>query len=56
MRIEPRQHAPNPDVIYVMPFFGTKEAGPMVLEIPAANGGSITGTIMDSWQSAFEGR
>jgi len=45
---------PNPDVIYVMPFFSTKEAGPMVLEIPAANGGSITGTIMDSWQSAFE--
>ena len=45
---------PNPDVIYVMPFFSTKEAGPMVLEIPAANGGSITGTIMDAWQSAFE--
>ena len=26
---------PNPDSIYVMPFFNTREAGPMVLEIPA---------------------
>src|SRR4029078_4455897 len=23
---------PNPDVIYLMPFFNTKDAGPMVLE------------------------
>jgi hypothetical protein len=45
---------PNPDVIYVMPFFNTKEAGPMVLEIPPAGDGSITGTIMDCWQSALE--
>jgi len=33
---------PNPDAIYIMPFFNTAEVGPMVLEIPAANGGSIT--------------
>ena len=26
----------------------------MVLEIPPADGGSITGTIMDSWQIALE--
>ena len=45
---------PNPDVIYVMPFFNTKEAGPMVLEIPPAGDGSIAGTIMDCWQSALE--
>jgi hypothetical protein len=25
---------PNPEVIYLMPFFHTKDAGPMVLEIP----------------------
>jgi hypothetical protein len=37
-----------------MPFFNTKDAGPMVLEIPAADDGSITGTIMDCWQSALE--
>jgi hypothetical protein len=45
---------PNPDTIYFMPFFDTKDVGPMVLEIPPADGGSITGTIMDSWQMALE--
>ena len=45
---------PNPDVIYLKPFFNTKDVGPMVLEIPPADGGSITGTIMDGWQSALE--
>ena len=45
---------PNPDVIYLMPFFNTKDVGPMVLEIPPADGGSITGTIMDAWQAALE--
>jgi len=46
---------PNPDVIYVMPFFNTKEVGPMVLEIPAASDdGSITETIMDCWQAPLE--
>jgi hypothetical protein len=45
---------PNPDTIYFKPFFNTKDVGPMVLEIPPAEGGSITGTIMDSWQAALE--
>ncbi len=45
---------PNPDTIYFMPFFNTMEAGPIVLEIPRADGGSITGTIMDCWQMALE--
>jgi hypothetical protein len=45
---------PNPDSIYIMPFFNTKDAGPMVLEVPPADDGSITGTIMDCWQSALE--
>ena len=45
---------PNPDVIYLKPFFNTKDVGPMVLEIPPAEGGSITGTIMDAWQAALE--
>ena len=44
---------PNPDAIYVMPFFNTKD-GPMVLEIPPAEGGSITGTVDDCWQTAME--
>ena len=37
---------PNPDVIYLKPFFNTKAVGPMVLEIPPANGGSITGLLI----------
>ena len=37
-----------------MPFFNTNEVGPMVLEIPPARDGSITGTIMDAWQAALE--
>jgi hypothetical protein len=45
---------PNPDAIYFTPFINTKEVGPMVLEIPPADEGSITGTVMDLWQSALE--
>jgi len=45
---------PNPDTIYVFPFFNTKDAGPMVLEIPPADEGSITGSIDDAWQTALE--
>ena len=41
---------PNPDAIYLMPFINTKDAGPVVIEIPPADEGSITGTIMDGWQ------
>src|SRR4051794_1492370 len=25
---------PNPDVVYLMPFFNTKDVGPLVLEVP----------------------
>ena len=46
---------PNPDTIYVFPFFNTKDVGPMVLEIPPAEeGASITGSIDDAWQTALE--
>jgi hypothetical protein len=45
---------PNPDSIYFMPFFNTKDVGPVVLEIPAVDGGSITGSIDDCWQTAIE--
>jgi len=45
---------PNPDAIYMMPFFNTSKVGPMVIEIPPANGGSITGSIMDVWQTPLE--
>lgn len=44
---------PNPDVIYLFPFYDTRK-GPVVLEIPAADGGSITGSVDDAWQTAIE--
>src|SRR5262245_61391014 len=45
----------NPDTIYVFPFFNTRDAGPIVLEIPpAGEEGSITGSIDDAWQCALE--
>jgi hypothetical protein len=43
---------PNPDTIYVMPFFDTAEVGPVVLEIPPADDGAIVGSIDDCWQTA----
>lgn len=43
---------PNPDAIYLMPFYDTT-GGPMVLEIPPAADGSITGSIDDAWQAAL---
>lgn len=45
---------PNTDVIYLTPHFDTKEVGPVVLEIPPADGGVINGTIMDAWQTPLE--
>lgn len=44
---------PNPDVIYLMAFFNTKD-GPVVIEIPPAGDGVINGSIMDPWQAALE--
>ena len=45
---------PNPDVIYAMPFVSTKDVGPVVLEIPPADEGTIAGTVTDCWQGALE--
>jgi hypothetical protein len=45
---------PNPDSIYLMPFINTKDVGPVVIEIPPADDGSINGTIMDAWQMPLE--
>jgi len=45
---------PNPDVIYVNPLYDTRQ-GPVVLELPAAEGSSsLTGSLDDSWQTAIE--
>src|SRR5215831_5731917 len=45
---------PNPDAIYFMAFFNTKDAGPIVLEIPPADSGSIAGNIVTLWQASLE--
>lgn len=44
---------PNPDTIYLFPFYNTAD-GPIVLEVPPADGGSITGSVDDAWQTAIE--
>ncbi|MEI5995916.1 DUF1254 domain-containing protein [Paraburkholderia bengalensis] len=45
---------PNPDAIYLMPFFNTKHA-PIVLEVPpATSDSSFTGNIDDIWQMPLE--
>lgn len=45
---------PNPDTIYLNPYYNTKD-GPVVLEIPPArDDASITGTVDDAWQTAIE--
>jgi len=45
---------PNPDSIYFMAFMNTKDVGPVVLEIPPAEEGSITGSVDNCWQTAIE--
>jgi hypothetical protein len=45
---------PNPDVIYLMPFFDTKEVGPVVLEVPPADHGLFNGSVMSCWQAAID--
>jgi hypothetical protein len=46
---------PNPDAIYLMAFFDTKEVGPVVLEVPAAgDAGSLNANIVDIWQMPLE--
>src|SRR3954470_902699 len=45
---------PNPDAIYFMAFFNTKD-GPIVLDLPASNAdGSFNGNIVTVWQMPLE--
>ena len=44
---------PNPDTLYLMTFFDTRE-GPIVIEVPPANGGSLNGNIVTVWQMPLE--
>ncbi len=46
---------PNPDAIYFMAFFNTKDVGPLVLEVPATgDDGTLNGNIVDIWQVPLE--
>jgi hypothetical protein len=46
--------APNPDSIYFMTFVDTKSAGPLVIDIPPAEGGSLAANIVTTWQMPLE--
>src|SRR5262245_46676911 len=45
----------NPDAIYFMAFFNTKDVGPIVVEVPPGDAnGSLNGNIVTTWQTALE--
>ncbi|SFV00283.1 Uncharacterized conserved protein [Bradyrhizobium arachidis] len=46
---------PNPDTLYLMAFLNTKDAGPIVIEIPPAGAaGSLNANIVNAWQQPLE--
>lgn len=44
---------PNPDSTYFMSFWNVKD-GPIVIDVPPAQGGSIAGNIVNAWQMPLE--
>ena len=46
---------PNPDTLYFIAFFDTKDVGPMVLDVPPGDAkGSLNGNIVTVWQTSLE--
>ena len=45
---------PNPDAIYLMIFFDTKTAGPIVIDVPPADTGNFAANIDTIWQMPLE--
>jgi hypothetical protein len=45
---------PNPDAIYLMVFFDTKTAGPIVIDVPPADTGNFAANIDTIWQMPLE--
>jgi hypothetical protein len=41
---------PNTTVRYVFSFINTRQAGPVVVEVPATGDATLVGTLMDAWQ------
>ena len=44
---------PNPDTMYFMAFFDTSD-GPVVIDVPPAEGGSLNGNVVTAWQMPLE--
>lgn len=46
---------PNPDTLYFMAFFNTKDVGPIVIDVPPGDdGGSLNANFMSIWQQPLE--
>jgi hypothetical protein len=45
---------PNPDSIYFMSFLDLRKSGPLVIDVPPAEGGSLAGNIVTTWQMPLE--
>jgi hypothetical protein len=46
---------PNPDTLYFMAFFNTKDVGPIVIEVPpAGDEGSMNANFVNVWQQPLE--
>lgn len=45
---------PNPDALYFMIFFDTRDVGPLVIDVPPADGGSFAANIDTVWQMPIE--
>jgi hypothetical protein len=46
---------PNPDTIYLMTFYNTKDVGPVVIEVPpAGDAGSMNVNVVNIWQMPLE--
>jgi hypothetical protein len=45
---------PNPDALYFMIFFNTKDASPLVIDVPPADDGSFAANIDTVWQMPLE--
>jgi len=46
---------PNPDTLYFMAFLNTKDAGPIVIEVPPAGAdGSLNANFVNIWQQPLE--
>jgi hypothetical protein len=46
---------PNPDTLYFMAFFNTRDVGPIVIEVPpAGDDGALNANIVNVWQMPLE--